>query len=140
MLGAMSENNVKHLCVADKKTKCFAGCRYSPIGIIFLIASKFVETDDIADIAARLGMYMVTVLSGLAIHAVIVLPLIYFVATRKNPAVFAYNMLKAILTAWGTASRSAPVFFWVFSVLLFPLKKKNTFYYPLREIWAALPG
>ena len=63
------------------------------------------ETDNIADIAARLGMYMVTVLTGLTIHAVIVLPLIYFIATRKNPAIFAFNMLKAILTAWGTASR-----------------------------------
>ncbi|KAK7100833.1 excitatory amino acid transporter 3-like isoform X2 [Littorina saxatilis] len=80
---------------------------YSPFGIIFLIASKFVETDDIGEIAAKLGMYMVTVLAGLAIHAIIVLPLIYFIATRKNPAKFAFNMLKAILTAWGTASSSA---------------------------------
>ncbi|XP_076462973.1 excitatory amino acid transporter 3-like [Babylonia areolata] len=80
---------------------------YSPIGIIFLIASQFVETDDVVAIAARLGMYMLTVLAGLAIHAFLVLPLLYFLATRKNPGVFALNMLKAICTAWGTASSSA---------------------------------
>ncbi|KAL8623790.1 hypothetical protein ACOMHN_054096 [Nucella lapillus] len=80
---------------------------YSPVGIIFLIASKFVETDDIVAIAERLGMYMLTVLAGLALHGFIVLPLLYFIATRKNPAVFAFNMLKAICTAWGTASSSA---------------------------------
>lgn len=79
--------------------------RYSPIGIIFLVASKFVDTDDIADVAARLGMYMVTVLAGLAIHSIVVLPLLYFIVTRKNPGRFFTNMLKALCTAWGTASR-----------------------------------
>nr|KAG5701568.1 hypothetical protein BaRGS_024818 [Batillaria attramentaria] len=64
---------------------------YSPIGIMFLLAAKFVETDDI----------------GLAIHAVIVLPLIYFIATRKNPGSFFVGMLKALCTAFGTASSSA---------------------------------
>ncbi|XP_025109089.1 excitatory amino acid transporter 3-like [Pomacea canaliculata] len=80
---------------------------YSPIGIIFLVASKFVDTDDIADVAARLGMYMVTVLAGLAIHSIVVLPLLYFIVTRKNPGRFFTNMLKALCTAWGTASSSA---------------------------------
>lgn len=54
---------------------------------------------------AQLGYYMATVLAGLAVHGFIVLPLIYFIATRKNPFSFMYNMLKALLTAWGTASR-----------------------------------
>ncbi|KAK7489501.1 hypothetical protein BaRGS_00019300 [Batillaria attramentaria] len=80
---------------------------YSPIGIMFLLAAKFVETDDIGEIASRLGMYMLTVLAGLAIHAVIVLPLIYFIATRKNPGSFFVGMLKALCTAFGTASSSA---------------------------------
>jgi Na+/H+-dicarboxylate symporter len=70
-----------------------------------LIASKFVETDDIAGIAVKLGMYMLTVLVGLAIHSLIVLPLVFFIATRKNPAPFALNMVKAMAVAWGTASR-----------------------------------
>lgn len=80
---------------------------YSPIGILFLIAGKFVETDNIGAVAAKLGMYMVTVLAGLAIHSIITLPLVYVIGTRKNPAKFALGMMKSICTAWGTASSSA---------------------------------
>ncbi|KAJ8306020.1 hypothetical protein KUTeg_016565 [Tegillarca granosa] len=80
---------------------------YSPIGIIFLIASKLVAMEDPEKMFAQLGYYMATVLAGLAAHGFIVLPLIYFIATRQNPFKFMYNMLKALLTAWGTASSSA---------------------------------
>jgi len=80
---------------------------YTPIGIMFLIATKFVETKDIGKIMSDLGMYMVTVLAGLSIHGFIFLPLLFFFMTRKNPFKFAANMSKAIFTAWGTASSSA---------------------------------
>ncbi|XP_056019959.1 excitatory amino acid transporter 1-like isoform X2 [Ostrea edulis] len=80
---------------------------YSPVGIIFLIASKLVEMEDLGTMFEQLAYYMVTVLSGLFIHAFIVLPIIYFVFTRKNPFTFMAGMIKAILTAWGTASSSA---------------------------------
>lgn len=40
---------------------------------------------DVAQTAAQLGMYMVTVILGLIIHACITLPAIYFGVTRKNP-------------------------------------------------------
>ncbi|GFO18967.1 amino acid transporter [Plakobranchus ocellatus] len=80
---------------------------YTPFGIMFLIAGKFVATDDIGQVLSDLGKYMGTVLGGLVIHGFIVLPLMYFIATRKNPAAFAANMAKALFTAWGTASSSA---------------------------------
>ncbi|XP_060076929.1 excitatory amino acid transporter 3-like [Ylistrum balloti] len=80
---------------------------YSPIGIIFLIASKLVAMERPEDIFEQLAYYMATVLAGLAIHAFILLPLFYGIIVRKNPYRFMYNMLKAILTAWGTASSSA---------------------------------
>lgn len=79
--------------------------RFAPVGIIFLIASKLVEMEDPATMFTKLGYYMATVLAGLFIHALIVLPLLYFVVVRKNPYKFMYYMLKALLTAWGTASR-----------------------------------
>lgn len=53
----------------------------------------------------QLGLYMVTVIAGLAVHAIITLPLIYFLVTRKNPAKFFKGMLQAWVTALGTASR-----------------------------------
>ncbi|XP_069126790.1 excitatory amino acid transporter 3-like [Argopecten irradians] len=80
---------------------------YSPIGIIFLIASKLVAMERPEEMFEQLGYYMGTVLAGLAIHAFIILPLLYVIVVRKNPYKFMYNMLKALLTAWGTASSSA---------------------------------
>eukprot|EP00080_Pristionchus_pacificus_P001160 PDM61180.1 hypothetical protein PRIPAC_50622 [Pristionchus pacificus] len=78
---------------------------YSPIGIMCLIAGKILEIQDISETAKMLAMYMVTVLCGLAIHALISLPLLFFVCTRKNPFLFMKGLLQAWLTALGTASR-----------------------------------
>ncbi|XP_060578968.1 excitatory amino acid transporter 3-like [Ruditapes philippinarum] len=80
---------------------------YSPIGIIFLVSTKLIEMENPGTIFIQLGYYMLTVLAGLAAHGLIVLPVVYLIATRKNPLIFMYNMLKALLTAWGTASSSA---------------------------------
>jgi Na+/H+-dicarboxylate symporter len=80
---------------------------YSPIGIFFLIVAKVLEMDDLKDFVGSLGLYMVTVLAGLAIHGFIVLPLLLFVITRINSFKFIRGMSQALVTAFGTASSSA---------------------------------
>ncbi|XP_054160455.1 excitatory amino acid transporter-like [Oppia nitens] len=80
---------------------------YSPIGIASLIINKILEIKDVYTVAQQLGLYMVTVIVGLIIHAVITLPGIYWSVTRKNPWTFFKGMLQAWVTALGTASSAA---------------------------------
>ena len=70
-----------------------------------MIAAKLVAMDDILEALRLVGMFMVTVIVGLLIHALIVLPIIYVAITRKNPYRFMKGMREAMVTAFGTDSR-----------------------------------
>ncbi|CAI5440622.1 unnamed protein product [Caenorhabditis angaria] len=78
-----------------------------PIGIPSLIAQKMLEVSDLVSTARMLGLFMFTVILGLAIQCFITLPLIFFIGTRKNPYTFLRGLGQAILTALGTSSSAA---------------------------------
>ncbi|XP_018430577.1 PREDICTED: neutral amino acid transporter B(0)-like [Nanorana parkeri] len=81
--------------------------RYAPVGIMFLVAGKIVEMEDVMGLFAKLGKYICCCIVGHAIHGLIVLPLIYFAVTRKNPYRFLWGIISALATAFGTSSSSA---------------------------------
>lgn len=80
---------------------------YAPVGILFLVASKIVEMEDVGRLFASLGKYILCCLLGHAIHGLLVLPIIYFLFTRKNPYRFLWGITTALATAFGTSSSSA---------------------------------
>ncbi|XP_046560781.1 excitatory amino acid transporter 2-like [Haliotis rubra] len=80
---------------------------YNPIGILFIVMNKILEVRDLETAAQQLAMYMVTGLIGLAIHALVVLPSIYFILTRQNPFRVSLGLIESLLTGLGTSSSAA---------------------------------
>ncbi|XP_071768254.2 neutral amino acid transporter B(0) [Centroberyx gerrardi] len=80
---------------------------YAPLGIMFLVAGKIVEMEDVGTLFASLGKYIACCVIGHAIHGLLVLPAIYFIITRKNPFTFLWGIFTALATAFGTCSSSA---------------------------------
>uniref|UniRef100_A0A8C3NYZ6 Amino acid transporter n=1 Tax=Cyanoderma ruficeps TaxID=181631 RepID=A0A8C3NYZ6_9PASS len=80
---------------------------YVPIGIMFLVGSKIVEMEDIVLLVTSLGKYIFASILGHIIHGGIILPLIYFAATRQNPYRFLLGLITPFATAFATCSSSA---------------------------------
>jgi Na+/H+-dicarboxylate symporter len=82
----------------------------APIGIFGLVAERLARAGGGAHVWTELqalGWYAATVLGGLAIHALVVLPLLLLFFARRNPVRYAAGMGQAVLTAFGTASSAA---------------------------------
>ena len=84
--------------------------KLAPVGIFCLVTARFGEAQQGGGLVAVLvqtGAYFVTVLLGLAVHALLTLPLILWIFTKRNPFRFMIQMAQALLTAFSTASSSA---------------------------------
>ena len=84
--------------------------RIAPLGIFCLVAARFGEAQAEGELGAMVqqtGWYMLTVLIGLGLHAFVTLPMLLWIFTRRNPYQFMWQMSRAILTAFSTASSSA---------------------------------
>jgi solute carrier family 1 (neuronal/epithelial high affinity glutamate transporter), member 1 len=83
---------------------------FTPLGIFSLIAERIGMSGGgsaVIELAMELGKYVLSVVVGLAIHGLIVLPLILFLFAKRNPFEYVKNLSKALLTAFSTASSSA---------------------------------
>lgn len=84
--------------------------KFAPLGIFCLVAARFGQANISGEFLAELqktGKYSITVLAGLAVHAFITLPAVFYFFTRRNPYRFMLQMSQALLTAFSTASSSA---------------------------------
>ncbi|XP_054912888.1 excitatory amino acid transporter 3-like [Poeciliopsis prolifica] len=79
---------------------------YLPIGILFLVVELVMDVGDwsaIMKIARLIGV----ILLGLGMHSFLVLPLIYFVFTKRNPFLILIRVSKALFTSMIMASSVA---------------------------------
>lgn len=79
----------------------------APLGVFGMVASRFAAAGDLPTLLEGLGLYVGTVLLGLAIHGGLVLPLILKFFGRRGPLDYSFRMSAALLTAFSTASSSA---------------------------------
>jgi proton glutamate symport protein len=79
--------------------------RFAPLGVFCLLLGTLLSYGLTA--MAQLGLYVITVLVGLLVHAVVVLPLALMLIGRISPLRFFRAVLDALLTAFSTASSKA---------------------------------
>ena len=82
----------------------------APVGVFALVATKLGASgggDAFFAEVLRVGRFSATVLVGLAIHAVVFLPLILILLGRRSPIRYFWGMIEALVTAFSTASSSA---------------------------------
>ena len=83
---------------------------FAPVGVFGLVAGRLGEVGGgsafVAELA-KVGKYSLTVLAGLGIHGLFVLPLILLLFARRSPWTYIVNCSQALLTAFSTASSSA---------------------------------
>lgn len=93
---------------------------FAPIGIFGIVAG--IVSDQASDktklvsMVQHLGIYMLTVLSGLAIHMFITLPLLLKLIGKVNPYLHYRAMSLPLITAFSTSSSSATLPFTIQSV------------------------
>ena len=78
----------------------------APLGVFSLVAWS-VARIGLESFAGGMFVYAGTVVAGLAIHALVILPVILLALTGTNPYRFMIRMRSALMTAFGTDSSSA---------------------------------
>lgn len=81
---------------------------FTPVGVFAIVAKEVAKnTDSLGNIAGSLGIYMITVMLALIVHAAITLPLIVKFLGKASPYKHFRNMATPLLTAFSTSSSSA---------------------------------
>merc|ERR1719492_135158 len=77
--------------------------RLTPIGVGSLVLRSAASLD-FADVGSSVGFHMITVITGLVLHAFILYPLLLLALACRNPIRYYANLVPAFATALGTSS------------------------------------
>jgi Na+/H+-dicarboxylate symporter len=77
-----------------------------PVGVLALVTSS-VARAGLDALSGSLSAYMLVVVGGLMLHALVVLPLIMVLLGGGNPYAFMWRVRRALVTAFSTSSSSA---------------------------------
>jgi Na+/H+-dicarboxylate symporter len=80
--------------------------KIAPIGVFFLILPNLFKLN-LRDIGHNLGILIGGGVANMFIHLFVVLPILFFALTRRNPYTYWTKCSPAWLTAWGSASSAA---------------------------------
>lgn len=81
--------------------------RFAPIGVFGLIAASVASPDFSLAELQRLGWFVLTVCLGLALHALVVMPLVLRILAKRSPLRHMQAMSPALLTAFSSSSSAA---------------------------------
>ncbi len=81
--------------------------KFAPIGIFGLVALEISKQENLGSLIESLGLFMLTVLLGLFIHAFITLPIIIKSIGKVNPFLHFKAQITTLFTAFSTASSNA---------------------------------
>jgi len=81
--------------------------KFTPIGIFGLVVTKVAEQDNLSALMQSMGLYMIVVILGLAIHSTVTLPLLLRTIGKVNPLKHFSAMRTPLITAFSTSSSSA---------------------------------
>lgn len=79
----------------------------TPFCIMFLMIGQIARARDLTSMAGELLMYSLTVIIALFVYGFILLPLVYYLITKKSPIKFLFSLLEALIASFATSSSSA---------------------------------
>jgi proton glutamate symport protein len=81
--------------------------KFTPLGIFGIVAKTIADQEDLGGLVTSMGLYMLTVILALFIHALVTLPLLVRYIGKANPLKHFRNMTTPLLTAFSTSSSGA---------------------------------
>ncbi|CAK0785752.1 hypothetical protein CVIRNUC_008963 [Coccomyxa viridis] len=79
----------------------------SPLGIASLIAAAICRACSLLGTLGALGLWLLTVMAGLVIFGMVILPVAFWFISRRKPSEVARGFSRALVLAFGTSSSSA---------------------------------